>query len=468
MLDFASVEKYKENNRIEAKKALGGLPRSIWETYSSFANTLGGVILLGVEEYRDKSFHTVDLPNPYGMVKEFLEGLNDKKRVNINILASNNVSVIKVNGNRIIVIEVPRASRFEKPVYINGDMIGGTYRRNGEGDYKCTPSEVEAMLRDASVVTADMKPVLRDDFAFNAGSVSRFRELLEVLRPGHSFLALNGWDFLQNIGAAVETESGKRYPTVAGALMFGAQKSITESFREFFLSRRIENIKGEMSFTDGRGGNMFDFYFDTARKVKENLCDIACDTEAVMGGILEALVNGLSNADYYLGGVSVSVCPEGAKITNAGGFRVKIEKAEKGEVSDPRNSGLAAMFNLIKVGKGIGTGISGIYSMWRSIGWSAPKISETFEPEKTSVELPFVKYEEGKCLFEDKPFFRYSVYREEIIYYLTKNIKAELSELSKYAGAEESETAEILSEMLESGTVSEEICDGKTRYKLRD
>ena len=63
MLDFDAIGKYRENNRIEAKKAVGGFPHSLWETYSAFANTIGGVILLGVVEGPDKTFHPVRLPD---------------------------------------------------------------------------------------------------------------------------------------------------------------------------------------------------------------------------------------------------------------------------------------------------------------------------------------------------------------------------------------------------------------------
>ncbi|MBR3283607.1 MAG: ATP-binding protein [Ruminococcus sp.] len=149
MLDVNHIDEYRENNRIEAKKATGGLPDSLWETYSAFANTLGGVILLGVEEYPDRSLHIVDLPDPEWMIRDMLDILNDPKRVSMNILRKKDISVRKVGGKRIIMIKVPRADRSCKPVYIGGDPYSGTYRRNGDGDYKCSREEVEALINES-------------------------------------------------------------------------------------------------------------------------------------------------------------------------------------------------------------------------------------------------------------------------------------------------------------------------------
>lgn len=132
-LDFDNLQKYRENNQIEAKKALGGLPRSIWETYFAFANTLGGVILLGAEEYADKSLHSVDLPDLEGMVKDFWDAVNNPNKASVNILSDKNVQIRVVDGNHIIEITVPRARRYDRPVYVDGNPLRGTYRHNGEG-----------------------------------------------------------------------------------------------------------------------------------------------------------------------------------------------------------------------------------------------------------------------------------------------------------------------------------------------
>lgn len=37
MFDLRNFDKYKEDNSREVKKAVGGLPVTLWETYSSFA-----------------------------------------------------------------------------------------------------------------------------------------------------------------------------------------------------------------------------------------------------------------------------------------------------------------------------------------------------------------------------------------------------------------------------------------------
>jgi predicted HTH transcriptional regulator len=81
-IDLRQLSAYREDNRIEAKRATGGFPGSIWETYSSFANTNGGVILLGVEELPDKTLNAIGLSDPEKLVKEFWDGLNNPTKAN--------------------------------------------------------------------------------------------------------------------------------------------------------------------------------------------------------------------------------------------------------------------------------------------------------------------------------------------------------------------------------------------------
>lgn len=146
MLDVNNLQNYRENNRIEAKQALGGLPESIWETYSAFANTDGGVILLGVEELEDKSLHALDLLDPHWLIEDFWAIITDPCVVSVNILTPEHVQIHQVEGKQIIVITVPPAAPGQKPVYIGGDPFRGTYCRRGEGDCRCSREEVETMM----------------------------------------------------------------------------------------------------------------------------------------------------------------------------------------------------------------------------------------------------------------------------------------------------------------------------------
>ena len=154
MIHPNDLQNARENNRLEAKSAMGGLPQSIWETYSAFANAEGGIILLGVEEHEDKSLHTVNLPDPEEMIAEFLHILHMPGKVSVNLLTEERITIEKVDGNRIIIIRVPEAAAIEKPVYLDGNPLTGTYLRCGEGDYRCSAAEVEAMQQAAAVARA--------------------------------------------------------------------------------------------------------------------------------------------------------------------------------------------------------------------------------------------------------------------------------------------------------------------------
>ena len=139
MIDLSRLQEYRENNRLEAKLALGGFPRSVWETYSAFANTSGGIILLGVEELPDHSLRPVDLPAPEKLIEEFWETVQDGGKVSAVVVRPQDVEVHIVDGKRIVTISVPPAPPRQRPVYLGSDPFTGSYRRSGEGDHRCPP-----------------------------------------------------------------------------------------------------------------------------------------------------------------------------------------------------------------------------------------------------------------------------------------------------------------------------------------
>jgi ATP-dependent DNA helicase RecG len=149
-----------ERVTLECKRAKAEVPKSVWATYSAFANTIGGLILLGVDENLQekdisKRFQIIGVDEPSKIITDFWNTLNSDK-VNENILVDSDVEVVNVDGAQIICIHVPQADWMAKPIYLNGNVYKGTYRRNNEGDYHCTEAQVKAMIRDSN---ADGNPM---------------------------------------------------------------------------------------------------------------------------------------------------------------------------------------------------------------------------------------------------------------------------------------------------------------------
>ena len=88
-------------------------------------------------------------------------------------------------------------------------------------------------------------------------------------------------------------------------------------------------------------------------------------------------------------------------FSNPGNFRIDIEDAKSGGVSDPRNTTLIKMFNLIDIGERAGSGIPNIYSVWDKQGWEAPIITEDFEPARTTISLSIITEAEYLSMVSD-------------------------------------------------------------------
>ena len=491
MIDFYNLSEYKENNRLEVKAAIGGLPKSIWETYSSFANTLGGLIILGVIECDDKSLEILGLTNTDKLVKDFWDTINNHKKVNINILSSKNVEVLTVDNKRIIAITVPRASRTDKPVYINDNPMNGTYRRNGnDGDYRCTKEEVQAMMRDAAVKTQDMIVLeTMDESVFNYDTVHSYRMRMKYSRPGHVWESLEDNEFLLRLGAVGRGSDGKEHPTAAGLLMFGNEYEIVREYPYYFLdyqeqydndtrwTDRIISSSGEWS------GNICDFYFRVYNKLSQDIKvpfelegGLRKEDTPVHKALREALANCLINADYY-GRQGVVVIKKHDKITisNPGTFRVDLNEVKIGGVSDPRNVTLMKMFNLIDVGERAGSGIPNIYSVWKQQNWDSPIINEAFEPERSTIILPLIKSDDKKPSEktvrknrQKKPSEKKSNKRKnQIVEFLGSVDAATAQEIAETIDLSLSQTKNYLRQLVNEDVL---IYEGKTKnrvYKIK-
>ena len=65
-----------EDVDYEFKKSQDSLSEDVWETYSAFANTNGGVIYLGIKEKNDK-FTILGVNNAKNMKKQFFDCINN-------------------------------------------------------------------------------------------------------------------------------------------------------------------------------------------------------------------------------------------------------------------------------------------------------------------------------------------------------------------------------------------------------
>lgn len=225
---------------LEFKAAQGGLPGSLWETISAFANTNGGWLILGVRD-EDKAIQGV--PNASVQLQNLVASLRNVGKISHDPCGSNDVSLVPLGEKQLIVVRVPAAPRRLRPVYINGNPYGGTYVRRHAGDYRCAKPEVDRMMREASDVAADstILPTFGWD-DLDREALARYRRRFQTQQPGSPLNSYDDEEFLKAIGGVRrDRQTDQSGITVAGLLLVGKPEALREWRGRHLIDFRLQS-----------------------------------------------------------------------------------------------------------------------------------------------------------------------------------------------------------------------------------
>ena len=407
---IADIELLRESVDLECKLSggrdgQGAVPDDFWPTYSAFANAQGGMVLLGLRD-KNGQFETVGIRNVAKVRKELFDGLNNRQKVSVNLLTDVSVREIVLDGKTILAVEVPRATRKQRPVYLTTNPLAGhTYRRLNDGDRALPDEEVKRMLAEQVDDSRDDRILKGYDLEdLDAETLRAYRQVFTNRDPGHVWNALGDREFLRQIGGwRKDRETGEGGLTLAGLLMFGQMATIQEELPNFMLDyqerqeARTEKRWIDRLTLDGKwSGNLYDFYRKVYLKLTSDLKvpfrlekGERKEETPVHEALREAFANVLVHADYSdRASVLVVKRPDMFGFRNPGLMRIPVEVALKGGEPDCRNRTLHKMFRFVGVGEQAGTGIPKILHGWQSQHWSPPKLYDTAEPyNQTLIEL---------------------------------------------------------------------------------
>ena len=338
---------------IELKKAQE-LPNAFWETYSSFCNTAGGIIVLGVAEGMPQT-DIQGVGNVSKTLTSLWDQLSNKTKVSYRNISNEDVTEYKLEGNKtVILVNVKEAPEGMKPVYIN-DKLENTWIRTGDGDRKATKEEIAAFMRNAQPSQDDL---VLDTFGINdldQDSILSFKERVNKRYPKQKYLEMDNESFLIEIGGAVKDRITGDFKIKRGTLLFlGKVNSIREVYPHYhvdYFNRKGDNPRWLDRVTDDEPGeyemNLFNFYTITQAKLSLSLKEsfeldqyqLRIPFSDFDETVRECLVNCLAHADYVQGypSTKIEVFDGWFKFVNPGKMLVSTRQFLMGGDSRPRN-----------------------------------------------------------------------------------------------------------------------------------
>lgn len=343
-------------SEYELKEAKGGFPKSVVDSVVAFANTNGGVIILGISEH---TFKPVDID-----VKLLQSQLSQVARERIEPSIQVDISVINYLGKPVVVANIPELPDNRKPCYVKKQgRVDGSYLRTGDGDYQMTLYEIDRFIEN-------QRRMARNDIQIVADATIEDldKKLLESwidIQRGGSFggtLMLEDTDLMVNRRIVAYDDQGVLRPTLAGLISLGTlpQKyfpRLNVSFTVYPTPVKGEFVKSGRRFVDSANidGPIPAMLLESLRAISKNIkhgsivrgglrSDIP---DYPMDAVREAVANALMHRDYSFDAhgmpVRVELYPDRLEIINPGGLfgPLRVENIETSSVSVSRNQFLS-------------------------------------------------------------------------------------------------------------------------------
>ena len=357
-----------EHTQLECKEAGDKLPKSFWDTYSAFANTKGGIVLLGIRE--DKSsggFEVSGVSNPTEMVKNLHDTLSNRSKVNRDVLLSDSIEIIQdISGKKVVLVYIPECPTKEKPVYLNQNQQN-TYLRKGESDIKASEEELNTLLRDSAITSVDARPLKGyslDDL--DLPTLSEFKGNAAAIYPKNGYAEMPFEDFLISTGFYLRSAPDPTYyPTIGCVLLFGkysAVKSVAPAYFLDYIDYRgtLERWADRLSsdVPNDREMNIYNFFNKVNSKLeavdmsKFQMGDSWVRIDATLKYALrEALINALAHADYFQprGSIKIQVYDDRYVFENPGCMLVEPASFFIGGSSKARNEIIMKGFRMLNL-----------------------------------------------------------------------------------------------------------------------
>lgn len=206
-----------ETDLVEFKDARGGFPKkTVRKTLSAFGNTVGGIIVFGVQEKKEDRTLEIVGDIELSKIQEDMTSLSSNEMSEVLRLEYH---ILDFEDKKILAVYVPECANHSKPYYFQEiGMPKGAYLRDGNTDRQITDEEMKSYVRNARVDNFDgscANDLVKDDLSLE--KVEKFLQK-SAEKTGRKFNVVDD-AVLQNIGV-IKKCKGILRPTIAGYLMF--------------------------------------------------------------------------------------------------------------------------------------------------------------------------------------------------------------------------------------------------------